>query len=117
MARPQPQRPAGGPPAREIRVEHQGTVNQRHHGADVLAKMGQCMGGIRQDARVVAGHLQSSPGETGAFQAIRLHIFAPTVEKQSKTALRCPGECGPVARIAADRLFKQTERLGDLPCR
>ena len=105
------------PAAREVRVERQGTVDQRHHGADVLAEIGQREGGIRQDARVVAGHFQGSPGEIDALQTVRLRIFAPTVKKQPKTADRGPGECGPVTRIARDRLLHKTERLRDLPCR
>ena len=45
------------------------------HGADVLAEIGQREGGIRQDARVVAGHFQGSPGEIGALPTVRLRIF------------------------------------------
>ena len=54
------------PAAREIRVEREGTIDQCHHGADILAKIGQRLGGIRQDARVVARHFQGSPGEINA---------------------------------------------------
>ena len=49
------------PAAREVRVERQRAIDQRHHGADVLAEIGQREGGIRQDARVVAGHFQGPP--------------------------------------------------------
>src|SRR5215469_9193077 len=45
---------ANMPAAREIRVEGEGTISQCHHGADVLAKIGKGLGGIREDARVVA---------------------------------------------------------------
>ena len=59
------------------------------------------MGSIRQGAGVVAGYFKGSPGEIGSFPTIRRRIFAPTVKKQPMTALRGPGECGPVTRIAS----------------
>ena len=103
LARKQSEGAADVPAARETRVECQGTINQRHHGADVLAEIGQHSSGVHQDARVVAGHFQGSPRESGALQTVRLPIFAPTVEKQSMTVVRGPGECGPKTRIARDR--------------
>ena len=62
LAGPQPEDAADVPAAREARVERQRAVDQRHHGADVLAEIGQREGGIRQDARVVAGHLAGPAG-------------------------------------------------------
>jgi len=117
LARLQPEEAADVPAASVVRIERQGAVNQRHHRADVLTEIGQHEGGIRQDARVVAGHFQSSPGKIGALQTICPRIFAPTVKKQPKTASRGPGEGGAVARIAPGRLLKKPECLGDLPCR
>ena len=64
---------------RKIRVEREGAVDQRHHRADVLAVIGQRIGGIGQDAWVAPGHFQGSPGEIGALQTVHLWIFAPTV--------------------------------------
>src|SRR6516225_7078735 len=61
LARPKPYIAADEPAAGEIRIERQCAVDQRHHGADVLAEIGQRDGGIRQGDRVVAGHLQVSP--------------------------------------------------------
>jgi len=116
LARPQPQCAADKPAAREIRVECQRTIGQRHHGADVLAEIGQRLGGVREGARVVASHFQGSPREIGALQSVRPPVFAPVVNKQPITAIRCPGECGPVMRIALDRLLHKTERLRALPC-
>jgi hypothetical protein len=55
------------PAAGVVRIQRQGLVNQRHHGADVLAEIGQREGGIRQDAPIVAGYFQGSPREIGAF--------------------------------------------------
>src|SRR5215469_5045621 len=117
LAGPNPEDTADVPATREIRVERQGTIDQRYHRADVLAEIGQCEGGIRQRARVVAGHFQGSPREIAALQTVRLPIFAATVNKQSKTAESGPGECRPVMWIARDRLLHKTERLGCLPCR
>jgi len=105
------------PAAREVRVERQGTVNQRHHGVDIFAEIGQREGDIRQNVRVVAGHFQGSPGEIGALPTVRLRIFAPAVPYEPTTAESGPAEGGSVTRIARDRLLHQTERLRDLPCR
>src|SRR5690242_16407966 len=117
LARPNPERSADRPATRKIRVEREGTVDQRHHRADVLAEISQRKSGIHQDSRIVTGHLQGSPGEIGSLQTARRRFFAPTVPKQPKTAVRGPGECGSITRIARDRLLKQVQRLGSLPCR
>ena len=102
------------PAAREIRIERQGTIDQCHHGADVLAKIGQRLGSIRQNARVLARHFESSPGEINTLQAVHRWIVAPTVKNQPKTAISGPGECGPVTRVVRDRLFQKGERFQDL---
>jgi hypothetical protein len=57
------------PPAREARVERQCAVEQCNHRADIFAQIGQRGGGIRQDARVVAGDFQGPPCEAGSLQA------------------------------------------------
>src|SRR6516165_4702150 len=62
---------ANMPAAREIRVERERTVGQCHHGADVLAKIGERLGSIRQDARVVARDFEGSPGEINTLHAMR----------------------------------------------
>ena len=105
------------PAAREIRVQGKGSVDQRQHGPDILAEIGQRLGGIRQRARIVPGHLEGSSGEVGALQAVDRRRIAATVEKQPVTAKRGPGESGPVARIARDGLLEQSERFRDLPGR
>src|SRR6516162_10578663 len=92
LARPKPDIAADEPAAGEIRIERQGAVDQRHHGADVLAKIGQRKGGICEDDRIVAGYFQSSPCEIGTLRTMRLPVFAPTVIKQASTADRSPGE-------------------------
>jgi hypothetical protein len=56
LAPPNPEEAANVPAAGVIRIQRQAMVNQRYHGADVLAEIGQREGGIRQDARVVTGH-------------------------------------------------------------
>jgi len=40
LACPLPEGTADVPAMGKIRVEHQGTVNQRHHGAGILAEKG-----------------------------------------------------------------------------
>src|SRR5215472_9780301 len=116
-ARPIPEGAADVPAACVIRIERQGTVNQLDHYVDILAEIGKRMGCIREDARIVARHFQGLPCELGALQAVRLPIFAAIVTKQPKTALRGPGERGPVTRVARNRLLQQTERFWDLPWR
>ena len=117
LACPIPECAAKGRPTSVVRVERQGTIDQRHHRADVLAERGQRMGGIHQDDRIVAGRLQRPPSEIGAFQTVRLPILTPTVGKQPKTAVRGAGERRTVTRIARDRLLHETQRLRALPCR
>src|SRR5215471_1529315 len=99
--------PADVPAAREIRVEREGTLSQCHHGADVLAKIGKRLGSIREDARVVARDFEGSPGEINTLHAMRQRIIATPVEKQPETAIRGPGERGPVTWVARDRLFQK----------
>src|SRR5580693_6963076 len=54
LPRRHPEHPADVPAAREIWIEREGTVDQCHHGVDVLAKIGQSLCSIREDAWVVA---------------------------------------------------------------
>src|SRR3954447_3486558 len=62
----QPEDAADVPAAGVVRVERQGAVNQRHHGADVLAEMGQRVGGSHQE-----------PGSSPATSRARLAKSAP----------------------------------------
>src|SRR6516165_722632 len=52
LARPSPEDAADVPAAGVARVECQRAVDQPHHSADILAEIGQCLGSIRQDARI-----------------------------------------------------------------
>src|SRR5271156_5616858 len=117
LARPIPEEATDVPATCEIRVQYEGTINQRHHGADILAEIGQRQGGIHEDTRIVATHLQGSPRETGALEPVPLPVFAPIGKNQPNTADRGPGECGPVTRIALDLLLHKTESLRDSRCR
>ena len=63
LARPQPEDAADVPTARVVRVVRQGTVDQRQHRANILTQRGERQGGMRQDARVLAGYFQGSPGK------------------------------------------------------
>src|SRR5438067_10190534 len=49
------------PAARIVRVKRERAVNQRHRRANILAEVGERVGGICQNGRVVAGHFQRSP--------------------------------------------------------
>src|SRR6516162_1545608 len=111
LARPTFEGATDVPAAREIWIKRQGTVNQCHHGADVLAEISKCDGGICQNPWVIASHFKGSSREADALPTIYLSVFTPTVLKQSKTAECTPGERGPVTRIARDRLLHKPERL------
>ena len=52
-----PDAPALEPPARKARVKRQRTIDQHHHGADVLAEHREHDGRIRKDCRIVTGRL------------------------------------------------------------
>src|SRR5215472_2870012 len=114
LTRPIPECVTEIPASRVVRVERQGTVDQRYHGTDILAEIGQRVGGIRQDAWIVTGHHQGWPGEIYALRTICLRVLAPIVNKQPKTALRSPSERRAIMRIARDRLLHQTQSLGNL---
>src|SRR5205085_12523436 len=96
LARPRSKVAAKMPAARITWVQREGTVGQRHHGADVLAEISQRESGIRQDGRVVAGHFQCPPREIGTPQAVCRPIFAAIILKQPKTAEPSPGESGSI---------------------
>ena len=111
LARPTSEDATDVPAAREIWIEGQSTVNQCHHGPDVLAEIGKREGGIRQNPWIITSHFKGPSREADAFPTIHLPVFTPTVLKQPKAAECTPGECGPVTRIARDRLLHKTERL------
>src|ERR1700746_1087139 len=104
LPRPIPEGAADVPVAREIRVERERAIDQRHHRADILAEMRQREGRVRQDAWILAANFQCSPCEIGALQPVSLGVVAPAVYNEPNTADRCDSECGPIMRIARDRL-------------
>src|SRR5215469_6023641 len=90
LARPKPEDAADVPAAREIRIERQGTIHERDHRVDVFAEPGESNGGIRQDNRVVTGHLEGSPCEIGTLPTERRRILASIVVYQPLAAGRGP---------------------------
>jgi hypothetical protein len=76
FAGPQPEGPGDMPASGEARVERQRTIDQRHHRAEILGEIGRRVGGIRQDAGIVAGQFEGSPGEIDALATVYLRIFA-----------------------------------------
>src|SRR6516165_4781777 len=117
LARVQPEGSAAVPSACKIRVESERTVDQRDHRPDILAEIGECLGGIRQSARIVSGNLEGSSGEIDTLHTVDRGGIAPTVKEQPITAERGPGESGAIVRITRDRLLQQTERFWELSCR
>ena len=76
LACPSSQTGADMPTAREARVKCNGAINQGYHGADVLAKIGQRVSGIRKSARIVLRHLQRRPRKIGGFAAVLCGVRA-----------------------------------------
>src|SRR5271166_7140004 len=72
LARPMSENAADVPPSSEAGVERQRMIDQRYHGADVLAEIRQRLGGICKNARIVASDLQGAAGKVGPFAAVRL---------------------------------------------
>src|SRR5215469_6571463 len=114
LARVQPEGGTAVPAACKIRVESERTIDQRDHRPYVFAEIGECLGGIRQSARIISGKLEGSSGEIDTLPTVDRRSIAPTVKEQPITAERGPGESGTILRIARDRLLQQTERLRDL---
>ena len=114
LARPIPKHAADEPAASEIWVEHEGMVDQRYHRPHVFPEIGERDSGVCQGCRIVTGDFQSAPRKIGSFQTIGLLVFAVIVNKEPITAESCPGERGPVMRIAFDRSLDKTQRLRNL---
>src|SRR6516162_8775572 len=112
LARGQPEGGADVPTACEIRVQNEGAVDQRYHGADILAEIRQGESGIYNSARIVTRHLQGLPGVTGALAAVLLGVSARPLQAEPVTTHCGVGESGSVSRIARDRLLEKTERFG-----
>jgi len=55
-------------------------INQRHHGADILAEIGQRLRGIGESDRIFSGHLEGSSGKIGTLQTVRRRIITATVK-------------------------------------
>ena len=114
LARPQPQDPAQVSAARETWIERQRTVDQCHHGANVLAEIGQRESGMYQDYGIVACDFESTPGQIDALPKIRFAILALVVIKQPMAADRGPGECRSVKWIALDPCSSRRSACGTL---
>ena len=90
------------PTAREIGVQSQRTIDQSHHGANVLSEIRQRHGRVRQHGRIIARHREGSSSEIAALKTVCLAIFAPTIEQLPEAAHRGPRERRPVISIALD---------------
>ena len=111
---PEPESAADVPAAREAGVERQSTVDQRHHGTEILAEIAQRKGGIGDGAGIVTGYLQSPTGEIDALATVRRWIIAPGVQATPIVAERGPSESRPIMRISFDRFFEKLQCLWDL---
>ncbi len=107
---PQPQDTTQKPAAGEARGERQGAVDQRHHGADILAEIGQNKGGVGQDARVVPRHLERLPGKIDRF-AGGLRLFGPALSDEPHLAHRRQGQRRTAVPVDRYRLMEQFQSL------
>src|SRR6516165_11412290 len=117
LAGPTSEGAANVPAASEARVERDRSISQPNHCVDVLAEIGESNGSISKHIWIVATDLEGPACEIGALPAVRVGVLARAIKAKAETAVRGPGERGPVMRIARDCLLHQTQRLGDLPCR
>jgi hypothetical protein len=99
--------------AREARVERQRPVDQSHHGADILIKIGKRESGIGEGDRVVAGDLQRPPPQVDTFAAVRHRILVQAVHASPNVTDRRQGECWPILRIAVDCLAEKAQPMID----
>src|SRR5262252_2352496 len=111
LAGPAPQNTANVPSTCETWVERQRAIDQRHRAADVLAEISEREGGIREGARIIAGHFQGSPREIEALLADRFPIVTPAVAGDPLTAHRSPGECGAVVGISCNCFLQEGQRI------
>src|SRR6516165_5843255 len=88
---PQPEDAAQKPAAGEARGYRQGAVDQRDHGANILAEIGEYESGVGQDARVVRRHLERPPREIDARTAGSIWPFSPTLSDEPHLAHRRQG--------------------------
>src|SRR6516225_2360003 len=109
LSGPELQGAADVPAAREAGVERQSTVDQRHHGTEILAEIAQRKGGIGDGAGIVTGYLQSPTGEIDALATVRRWIIAPGVQAAPIVAERGPSESRPIMRISFDRFFEKLQ--------
>src|SRR5262249_933712 len=106
VAREKPEDTADVPTSRKIRVEREGTIDQRYHCVDVLAEIGQGESGIDNNVRIVTGDFQGSLREIDSLAAVPLGVGARAIYAEPVTAHRGPGEGRPITRIARDRLLQ-----------
>jgi hypothetical protein len=87
---PEPQNATQEPAAGEARGKREGTIDQRHHRTDILPEIGQNEGGVGQDARIVARHLERLPSKIYRF-AGSLRFFGPALSEEPHLAHRRQG--------------------------
>src|SRR6266851_2005219 len=101
------------PAAGEAWVEHQRTIDQPDHGADILAEPSQDPGDVGQDAWLVLCRLERLSGKFYGLAAGFLRLVGPAVNDEPQVANRCPGRCRPVMPIDRDRLLEQPQSLNN----
>ena len=95
MTRPEPEDPAPVPAAGEARIECQRPIDQPDHGIDVLAEISERVGGMHQDDRVIAAHLQRPAREFDSFASDSLRRVGPAVIDRPQWQIAAHESAGP----------------------
>src|SRR6516225_11239470 len=113
LAGPQTKETADIPSAGGARVEREGALDQRDHGADILAELRQHKGGIGENRGVIARRFKRPSSQSYPVTTGGLRFIAPVIEVAPQMTHRGPGQRRPVIWIARDCLLKQSECLKD----
>ena len=108
---PEPENATQKPAAGEARGEHEGPVDQRHHGTDILAEIGEDKGSVDQDAWVVLRHLESLPGKIYGLAAGGLRLFGPVLSDEPHLTHRRQRQCRTTVPSDRYRLLQRFQSL------
>ena|SRR6516164_3192002 len=80
LAGPYPDLRADRPTTCRARIEPEGPINERHHSIDVLTEIRECMGGVGQGVRIIAGGLERALSVLDRGATVSLRGFGPAAK-------------------------------------
>jgi hypothetical protein len=93
LAGPEPENAAHKPAAGIARVDRERTVDQPHHGGDILAEIRQRESGVGKNARIVVHLLERLPSKIAGLAAGCLRVFGPAFSNELDVAvIRASGD-------------------------